>query len=188
MPGALAKLVEGLREQRRRARHEEPHRPAIVGAERRQREEARVERRHAHHHRRARQQRADFVGVELREPEHARARQQRAMAGDEQSVHVIDRQRVQQHVAAREAPMPDERQRVAREIAMRQHRAFGTARGPGRVENRRDVVRLRDDRVERRRLVVGAIEQRSLAGSRASAPAPRGAAPRCARRTAGRRR
>ena len=68
---------------------------------------------------------------------------ERAVARDEESMHMIDRQRVQQHVAAREAPVIDQRQRVAREIAMRQHRAFGAAGRARRVEDRRQVVRQR---------------------------------------------
>jgi hypothetical protein len=60
--------------------------------------------------------------------------------------------------------MPTSVNALLREIAVRQHRALRTAGRPRRVENRGDVVRRRGDGIERRRLVVGAIEQRSLAG------------------------
>jgi hypothetical protein len=163
VPGPQPEIVERLRQERRRARNEEPHRPAIVGAERRQREKPRVESRHAHHRRGARQQSANFVGVELREPKHPRARQQRAVARDEQPVHVIDRQRMQQDIAAGEAPELNQRQRIAREVAMGEHRALGSTGRPRRVEDRRHVVGLRYDRVKGLRMVGRPIEQRSRA-------------------------
>ena len=94
------------------------------------------------------------------------------MTRDEQPVHVIDRQRVQQDVAAGEAPELHQRQRVAREIAMGEHRAFGPAGRPRRVDDRRDVVRLRYDRVESLRL----IGRRD----RASVPAPLASVSTCA--------
>ena len=164
MPGAR-------RETRRRSRRAAAPIPTRRAARERQSsapnagsgEKARIERRYAHHHRRARQEAADLLGVEFREPEHARARQERAVAGDEEAVHVIDRKRMQEDVAAREAPMLHQRERVAREVAVGQHRAFGPARRSRRVEDRRDVVGLRYDRVERRRPVVGPVEQRPLA-------------------------
>ena len=65
------------------------------------------------------------------------------MHGDEQAVHVIDRQRVQQHVAAREAPGLDERQRIRRQIAVRERSALRPAGRARRVENCREVVRPR---------------------------------------------
>ena len=158
------KLVERLGQQRRRARNEESHGAAVVRAERRQRQEPRIESRDPHHRGGARQQRADFLGVELREPEHPRARQQRAVTRDEQSVHVIDRQRVQQGVAAGEAPDLNQRQRVAREIAMGEHRAFRFSGRPGRVQDCRHVVRLRHDRVKRLRPIGRMLEQGARAG------------------------
>ena len=103
--------------------------------ERRLGEQARIERGHAHHHGRPRQQRAHFARVEPRQPQHPRSRQQRAVRGDEQTVHVIDRQRVQQDVAAREAPGFDEREAVRGEIAMREHRALRAAGGARRVKD-----------------------------------------------------
>ncbi len=53
--GALPEFAEGLGQERRRPGDEQPHRAAVCGAERRIREEPRVERRNAHHDRRARQ-------------------------------------------------------------------------------------------------------------------------------------
>ena len=43
------------------------------------------------------------AGVEAAEPEHLRAGEQRAVRGDEEAVHVEDRQGVDQHVALRAA-------------------------------------------------------------------------------------
>ena len=46
------------------------------------------------------------------------------MAGDEQSVHVVDRKGMKQDVSAREAPLLDQGERVASEIAVREHGAL----------------------------------------------------------------
>jgi len=98
------------------------------------------------------------------EPQHPRSGQQNAVHGNEQSVDVIDGQRMQQHVALGEAPLADERQRVRREIAVREHRALGPARGAGRVEQRREVVGRASDRGELGRQVVCGCEQRAAIG------------------------
>ena len=163
MAAAFPKRFERLRQERRGAGDEETDRPAVAGAERILRKEPRVERRHAHHHGRARQQRAHVVGVELREPQHACAGKQRAMTCDEEPMDVVDRQRVQQHVAARKTPVADERRRVAAEIAVGEHRALGPAGRPRCVEDRRELVRLRDDRVEIRVLARSGAQQRAFA-------------------------
>ena len=78
---------------------------------------------------------------------------------------MIDRQRVDQHVVLGEAPIVDQRERVRREIVMRQHRALGTARGARRVEDRGEIVIGAGDRCERCVRRGGGIRQRSLAVS-----------------------
>ena len=55
MAGALLELLMRFRQQRCRARDEEPHRAAMFTTESGFAQQPRVERRHAHHHRRARQ-------------------------------------------------------------------------------------------------------------------------------------
>ena len=67
-------------------------------------------------------------GIEFRQEDHRGAGEQRDVARHEQAVGVIDRQRVDQHVLVGEAPVVDQRQRIRREIIVRQHRALGTAR------------------------------------------------------------
>ena len=78
--------------------------------------------------------------LEARQEPRGRAGQQRAVQRDEQSVHVIDRQRVNEHVVRREAPYVDERRRVRRKVAMADHRALRTAGRARRVQDRGDVV------------------------------------------------
>ena len=63
------------------------------------------------------------------------------MQRHEQAVHVKDGQRVQEHVAAMKTPGRHERQRIAAEIAVREHRALGAARGPGGIQDAREIVR-----------------------------------------------
>ena len=105
------------------------------------RQQARVERRHAHHRRGAAPHQLQHqVRVELRQEEHRAARQQQRVHGHEQSMRMVDRQRVDQHVLVGEAPVIDERQRVRGEIAVRQHRALRAAGGARRVEDRREVI------------------------------------------------
>ena len=63
------------------------------------------------------------------------------MQGDEQSVHVVDRQRVQQHVGGGEAPGVGQRLAVLAQRRVAQHRAFGSAGGAARVDERGQVLR-----------------------------------------------
>ncbi len=105
----------------------------------------------------------DFARVEFREPKHAASGKQHAVHGDEQAVDVIDRQRVQQHVATGETPGVDQRKRIAAEVPVRQHRALRAAGRARRVDDRREVVRPRRDGVERFLPSGRAIEERAFA-------------------------
>ena len=106
---------------------------------------------------------ADHLGcVESGQPEHAAAGKERAVAGHEEAVNVVERQRVQQHVAAREAPGIDEGQCVARQVTVGEHCTFGaTGRARG-VNDRRQVVRRGNDGVESLGRVACEVEQRSF--------------------------
>src|SRR5207248_10598530 len=109
MTRSIAKFGEGLGEKRRRTRYEQANMTTGLPVEAFLREEPRIEGRHAHHNGRVRQEIDGFFGVELRQPKHPAARKQYAMPGDEQSVHVIDGKRVQQHISATESPLFDQR-------------------------------------------------------------------------------
>ena len=113
----------------------------VRGAEAGLGEQARIKRRHTHHDRRVRQRRDHAPCVEFGVPKHACARQQGAVTGHEQAMHVIQRQRVQQHVVVGKAPAINQRQGVAGEVAMRQHRALGAPGRAGGVEDGRQVIR-----------------------------------------------
>ena len=138
--GALAEGVEGLDEQRRRAADEDPHVPAGLAVERRLGKQPHVHGRHAHEHRGLGQALHDGARCELREPQHRAAVEQRAVRGDEEPVHVEDRQRMDEHVAALPVPVVLQRQRVRQQVAVRQHRALAAAGGSAGVHDGGQVV------------------------------------------------
>ena len=91
---------------------------AGLARQRRLGEHAHVQRRHAHEHRGLGQARDHGAGVELREPDHLAAVEQRAVRGDEQAVHMEDRQRVDQHVAGAPAPVVLQHLRIRQQVAV----------------------------------------------------------------------
>ena len=103
-------------------------------------EQAGVEGRHAHDDGGARHQAHEGGELELRHPQDARGVEQRGVQGDEQAVHVEDRQRMQQHVARHEAPVGVQRLGVGGDVAMRDHGALGAAGGAGGVDQRGEIV------------------------------------------------
>jgi hypothetical protein len=103
-------------------------------------EQADVERRHAHEARRPRHQREDLVGVEFLQEQHRPAGEQQRVRRDEEPVGVEHRERVDEHVVAREAPVVDEGERIRGKVVVRQHRALGAPRCPGRVEDGGEVL------------------------------------------------
>ena len=161
--GARGPFAMGVGEQRRRAGNEQPHVPRGFFGQRRALQQAGIEGRHAHQHGRARHQLDDQFGIELRQEDHRGAGEQRDVARHEQAVGVIDRQRVDQHVVVGEAPVVDQRERVRREIVVRQHRALGAAGGARRVEDRGEIVVGARDRCEFRSALGGGVGQRALA-------------------------
>jgi hypothetical protein len=112
VPGALLKFVEGLRQQRRRAAGEQPHRAALSLAECGLGQQARIVCRHAHEDTGLRQCREYCRDIELRQKNHFARIEQRHVTGDEQTMNVKDRQRVQQHVTATKAPGRVQRQTI----------------------------------------------------------------------------
>ncbi len=106
--GARGPFAMGVGEQRRGAGNEQPHVLGGFAGQRRALQQPGVECRHAHQHGGARHQLDDQVGIELRQEDHRGAREQRDVAGHEQAVGVIDRQRVDQHVLVGEAPVIDQ--------------------------------------------------------------------------------
>ena len=102
---------------------------------------AHVQRRHAHEQRRARQVLDHHARIELRQPDHLAAVEQRAVDGHEQAMHVEDRQRVDQHVAFFPAPVVLEHLRVGQQVAVREHRALAAPGGAAGVEDGGQVVR-----------------------------------------------
>ena len=168
--GAFAPKLEGLGQQRRRARDEDAQLGADIGVEAVFLQQAHVIRRHAHHHGAAWQQGEHAFGVELGQKDLLGTGDQGAMAGDEQAVHMKERQRMQQHIApagfglfapARITPAPviAQHQRIAAQIAVGQHRALAAAGGARGVQDGGKVVAAPFDTTETIRLMRGTFEQ-----------------------------
>ena len=163
MAGARGPFAMGIGEQRRGARNEQPHMLGGFLRQCRALQQPRVEGRHAHHHGRARHQLDHQFRIEFRQEDHRGAGEQGDVARHEQAMGVIDRQRVDQHVLVREAPVVDQAVGVRRQIVVRQHRALGTAGGARGVEDRGKIVIGARDGRKRRIGLGGGIGQRSLA-------------------------
>jgi hypothetical protein len=160
--GARLPFAMSVREQWRRARNEQPLMLGGFAVERGLAQQRRVEGR-PHKHGGACHQLDDQVGIKCRQKDHRGASEQRDVAGHEQAVGMIDRQRVDQHVLVGKAPVIDQAERVGREIVMRQHRTLGAASGAGRIEDGGEiVVGARNDCELRARLGRG-LGERSLA-------------------------
>ncbi len=126
-------------------------------------QEPRVEGRHAHQHRRARRHGQDLAGVEPGQEKQRTAADEQHVDGHEQSVHVIDRQGVDQHVLLREAPGVDQRPGVGRQVGVGQHRPLGPAGGAGGVDDGGEIIVRAGDRLELRRLDCSQFGERALA-------------------------
>ena len=139
-----------FRQQRRRAGDEQAHMRGQLPIKARIGQQARVEGRHAHHRRRLRHRRDQVVHVEAGQEDNRAAGQQDRLGGDEQAARVENRQRVQKHVVAGEAPRFHKRLGVRKKIVMRQHGALRTAGRAGGVKESSEIVRPalgRDERI-----------------------------------------
>ncbi len=148
MAGPLLELHMGLRQKRRRARHEKPHMRGQRSREARIVQQARVERRHPHHRGRTRHQPDHLVHVQTGQKDHRAARQQRHIGRHEQAMRMKDRQGVQQHVLVGEPPRLGQHLCVGQQVAMGQHRPLGPARRARGIEKCRQIVRAPRDRCE----------------------------------------
>ena len=85
-------------------------------------------------------------GVKTRQPNHFAAVDQRAMQSHEKTVHMKNRQRMDQHVTRLPAPVVLEHQRVAQQVVVREHGTLAATGGATGVENGRQVVGLHHGR------------------------------------------
>jgi hypothetical protein len=170
--GACTPGLEGLQQQRRRAADEQAHAAAGLGREAGLGQQPHVQRGHAHEDAGLGQPLHHGPGVEAVEPQHLGARQQRAVAGHEQPVHVEDGQRVDQGVAAlgaaagaASAPTPERLQhlRVAAQVAVREHRALAAAGGAAGVQDGGEVVVAAQRRLVHVGVLRRALQQRARA-------------------------
>ena len=82
----------------------------------------------------------DGAGVEARQEHHRRAVRQHAVRRDEQTVGVEQRERVQEQVVGSEAPRCVQRDRVRRQVALREHRSLRPTRRAARIEDGGEIV------------------------------------------------
>ena len=101
---------------------------------------AHVQRGHAHEHGGARHGGDGRSGIELGQPDHLAAIQQRGVDGHEQAMHMEDGQGVDEHVPRHPAPVVLEHHRVGQQIAVRQHRPLAAPGGAAGVEDGGQVV------------------------------------------------
>ena len=134
VPRARLEGLVGFCQQRRGTRHEEPHMRRQIAVEPRIVQKPRVEGRHPHHGRRFGQQPQHRLQLEFRQEDQRATSQERHVGRHEKAVRVKDRQRMKQHVIRREPPACDQRLRIRQQVALRQHRPLGAARGPGGVQ------------------------------------------------------
>ena len=163
LAGALLEIAVGVGQQRRRSRNEQPHVGAAGGREAGLVQQAGVERGHAHHHRGPGQQGKHLLRVEFLQKQQPAARKQGAVPGNEQSMRMEQRQRVQQHVVAAETPELGQRQAVAQQTGMGQHGALGATGGARGIDDEGHVLARHLRRGERLRLRLGQPVQRSAA-------------------------
>ena len=84
-------------------------------------------------------------GIEPRQEDHRRSGQEHHVGRHEQAVGVEDRQGVDEHVLAREAPALDQGLGVGPEVGVGEHRALGPSGRARRVEDGGEVVVGADD-------------------------------------------
>ena len=161
--GAGVEGVEGLVEQRRRARDEETHAGAAGRVEAGVGEEPEVVGRHPHEHRCPGQKRDHPGGVEAGQEQHGAAVEKHAIDGHEEAVGVKDGEGVQEHVAGLEAPRLVQRQRVGRQVAVAQHGALGPPRGARGVEQGGEFVAAHRGALEPGREVAARVHERAAA-------------------------
>ena len=142
------------------------HPGAHAAVEARVGEQAHVVGGHAHHDRALRQVAQSQVGVQLGQPDHLRAGQQRAVGRHEQAVHVEDRQHVQQHVVLAPAPVVVQHAGVGGKVAMREHCPLAASGGAGGVQDGRQVVGLARHGLEGLRLAASAASSSCRCGLR----------------------
>ncbi len=104
--GARLPVAMGLAQKRRRTRDEQAHVLRRLPRQARIGQQPGIESRHAHHHCRLRHQPEHLVHLRPGQEQHGGARHQHRVGRHEQSMGVIDRKRMQQHVAIRELPEP----------------------------------------------------------------------------------
>ena len=75
-------------------------------------------------------------------PQHLAAIEQSTVYRHKQTVHMKNRQRMNQHITVLPAPVVFQHQRIAEQIAVAEHRPFAAPGGPAGVNDGRQVIRL----------------------------------------------
>ena len=98
-------------------------------------EKPRIEGRHAHHRCCRRHPVQRGIGREFRQEDHGAANHRQQIAGNEQTVRVIDRQHMKKHIIGTEAPVVAKHCGVRQQIAMAQFRALRPTGCAGGIED-----------------------------------------------------
>ena len=84
------------------------------------------------------------------------------MIGNEQSVNMEHRQRVEQNITIAKSPVVHQNARIGSQVAMRHHRSLGAPGGPGGVDDNGEIVRPGVNGFKFSRLVCRCVLQGAL--------------------------
>ena len=119
--------------------------------------------RHAHEHGGGGKMPHDLGRIEARQQSRRATREPRTAHCDDEPMHVRERECVQQHVVRRETPERANRLQVARQVAVREHRALRLAGRAGGVEQQGEVVGRARMRRDSRGKIAGDLHERAVA-------------------------
>ncbi len=143
---ALLPLGESFNQQWRRTRDEQTHVACSLLGQGGLGQEAHIQSGHPHEDRRFRHFGDDKLGIKLGHPYHFAAIDQGTVNGHKQTMHMKNRQRVNEHIALLPRPISFESLGVAEHVAVGQHGAFAAACRTTGVQNGCQVVGFFDSR------------------------------------------
>ena len=161
--GARLPGAEGFDQHGGRARNKQAHMRRHLTVQPGVGQHAHIQRRHAHEDRGVLEARHHGLWVVFGKPDHGTAIEQCTMNRHKQTVHMEDRQSVNQHIAFLPAPVHLEHGRIGQQIAMAEHGPLAAPGGAAGVENGRQIVCTALHRLMIVRVVGGAVQQRSRA-------------------------
>ena len=140
VPCALLPFGECFNEQRSRTRHKQAHVAHCLLVQCGLCKHAHIQCGDAHEYRGLRHFGNHKFGIKLGKPNHFAAIDEGAVNGHKQTVHMENRQCVNEHIAFFPAPIRLEGLRIAQHVAMREHGALASASGATGVQNSGQIV------------------------------------------------